>query len=125
MGAFAVANASPRMPWVSTIAVESPYPTFNAWYGERKEARMMSLFDRAFPRSSAAIQGVRNIARAEQKRILVAWSDADAVTPPALSRQVARAAPPERTTEVEIKGAPHLEFLATREYREALLRHFG
>ena len=85
----------------------------------------MSLFDLAFPRSSAAIQGARNIARAEPKRILVAYSDGDAVTPPALSEQVAAAAPQERTSVVHLKDAAHLELLESSEYRQALLRHFG
>lgn len=125
MGAFALANASPQLSFVTSITLESPYPSFNAWYGRGREARVMRGFDRLFPRSSAAIQADRNVRRAAPRRILVSWSDADEVTPPALSEAVARAAPAERTLTMRLPGAKHLGFLASEAYRQALLKHLG
>lgn len=125
MGAFATANASPRLDGVASIVLESPYPTFNAWYAGKPEARMMAWFDRAFPRSSAAIQAHRNISRAAPPRVLVAIAEEDEVTPPALSDAVAVAAPPERTTVLRVPKARHLEpFESSSAYREAVLRTF-
>jgi len=122
MGAFAAANASPRLDFVRSLALESPYPTFNSWYGDGPMLHAMRLFDRAFPRSSAAIQADRNLARAVPSRILVAWSPSDEVTPPALSRRMAEVAPHAQRLEVD---APHLAFLKDARYREALLAHLG
>ena len=125
MGAFAAANASPRMPWVGSLTLESPYPSFNAWYGDRREARVMAWFDKAFPRSSAAIQAGRNVARAAQRRVLLAYAEEDDVTPAALSREVADAAPRGRTVVLPLAGVPHLGLIDAPEYREALLKHLG
>ncbi|HWH08491.1 MAG TPA: hypothetical protein VNX21_04770, partial [Candidatus Thermoplasmatota archaeon] len=125
MGAFAAANASPRMPWVESLTLESPYPSFNAWYGGRREARIMAWFDRAFPRSSAAIQADRNVAYAVQKRVLVAYAERDDVTPPSLSRAVGERAPRDRTVVLPVAGVPHLGLIDAPEYREALLKHLG
>lgn len=121
MGAFAAANASPRLTWVKSLVLESPYPSFNAWYAGKPEARVMDAFDKAFPRSSRAIQADRNIAHAAPRRVLVALAEEDEVTPPALSEAVARALP--RAEVVRVKGARHLElFERAPEYREAVLR---
>jgi alpha-beta hydrolase superfamily lysophospholipase len=122
MGAFAVANASPRLDLVRSIVLESPYPSFNAWYGKGVGLHAMRAFDRVFPRTSRAIQADRNVADAAPRRILVAYSDSDAVTAPALSERVAQAAPPERTETLKLEGATHLRFLDRADYREALLR---
>lgn len=120
MGAFAAANASPRLSWVKSLVLESPYPNFNAWYAGKPEARVMGLFDKAFPRSSRSIQADRNLARAAPQRILVALAEEDDVTPPALSEAVAAAQP--RARVVRVPGVPHLELFAKSEaYRAAVL----
>lgn len=124
MGAFAACNASPRLGFVRSLVLEAPYPSFNAWYGKGPWLAAMGAFDRAFPRTSAAIQADRNVARAAPPRILLAYSPRDEVTPPRLSRQVADAAPKDRTRVVEV-DAPHLGFLQDARYREALLETFG
>lgn len=125
MGAFATANAAHRMPRVTSIVLESPYPSFNAWYASGVERRIMDAFDLAFPRSSRAIQADRNIAHAAVKRILMCVAEEDEVTRPALSDAVAVAAPPERTTVLRVPKARHLEpFEVSAEYREAVLRAF-
>jgi pimeloyl-ACP methyl ester carboxylesterase len=121
MGAFAAANASPRLDFVKTLVLESPYPSFNAWYGKGAGLAAMRAFDAMFPRSSAAIQAGRNVGRAAPKKILVAYAPADDVTPAHLSRQVAEAAPSGRTEVVEV-DAPHLGFLGDARYRNAVLR---
>lgn len=127
MGAFAAANASPRMPWVSSLVLESPYPNFNSWYAagdDGASVRIMRTFDRLFPRSSHAIQADKNIAHAVPPRILVAVADEDEVTPPALSESIAKANP--RVALHRIPGAKHLEpFAVSTEYREAVLKTFG
>lgn len=125
MGAFAVANASPRLDHVESIVLESPYPSFNAWYGDGPGKWAMEAFDRVFPRSARAIQADRNVARAAPRRILVAWSEADAVTPPRLSAAVAAAAPPERTRTLRLDHAPHLALHHDARYREAVLATFA
>ena len=124
MGAFAAANASPRLAWVRSLVLESPYPSFNAWYAGKPEARVMGLFDKAFPRSSRAIQADRNLARALPPRVLVALAEADEVTPPALSEAVAAALP--RAEVLRVAGARHLELFGQSDaYREAALRTLG
>lgn len=122
MGAFAVANASPHLPWVESLVLESPYASFNAWYGKKKEARVMRAFDKLFPVSSASIQADKNLSRAAPKRVLVAFAQDDAITPPALSEHMARAAPAGRTDVLRVGGRGHLELLGDPRYREAVLR---
>lgn len=119
MGAFAAANASPRLDFVESMVLESPYPSFNAWYRGGAAHHAMRAFDALFPRSSAAIQADRNVARAAPRRILVAWSEADEVTPPALSRAIADAAP--RATRYVAPKAAHLALFQDAGYREAIL----
>ncbi|HVM45636.1 MAG TPA: hypothetical protein VM582_06845 [Candidatus Thermoplasmatota archaeon] len=122
-GAFALANAAPQLPWVRSIALESPYPNFNAWYPGGVQRAAIELFDRAFPRSARYAQADRNIARALPERILVCLAEDDDVTPPDLTAAVARAAPQGRTTLVRVPRAKHLEpFAKSEEYRRALLR---
>lgn len=118
MGAFAAANASPRLDFVRSLVLESPYPSFNAWYGQGPMLHAMRLFDRVFPRTAAAIQADRNIARAAPARVLVAYSPEDTVTPPVLSERVAAALPRAQVMKVD---APHLGFLQDERYRAALL----
>lgn len=126
MGAFAAMNAAPHWEGVEGLVLESPYPTFNAWYQRGPSRWFMDGFDALFPRSSAAIQGHRNVARARVERILVAASPDDATTPIALSRAVAAAAPPERTRLLELPGLDHLSlFRDSPRYREAVLETLG
>lgn len=120
MGAFAACNAAPRLDFVRSLVLESPYPSFNAWYAKGPSLAAMRAFDRVFPRTSAAIQADRNVARAAPRRLLLAYSPRDEVTPPPLSRRVAEAAPADRTRVLEV-DAPHLGFLEDARYREALL----
>lgn len=126
MGAFVAANASPHLDFVDGLVLESPYPSFNAWYSSGPYRWAMELFDLAFPRSAAMIQAPANLARAATKRVLIAWPAEDEVTPPALSHQVAQAAPPQRARTLEIPRARHLEPFATSpEYRAAVLETLG
>jgi uncharacterized protein len=119
IGAFAAINASPSLD-VESLVLESPYPTFNAWYGRGWGKWAMGFFDRVFPRTRAAIQAHENIAHARAKRILVAASPDDDVTPIHLSRAVFDEAPA-RTRWVPIAGAKHLGLFADQRYREAVL----
>jgi len=119
IGAFAAANASPRLD-VESLVLESPYPTFNAWYGRGWGKWAMAAFDRAFPRTRDAIQAHRNIGHARARRILVAASPDDKVTPARLSRAVFDAAP-RRARWVEVPGAGHLGLFADEGYRAEVL----
>lgn len=124
LGAFSAANASADLDFVESIALESPYPSFNSWYegdGHRVGKAAMALFDRTWPRTAALIQADRRIAHATAKRILVAASSSDEVTSSALSRRVAAGAPAARTTFFEVGGVPHLGLFARPDYRAALL----
>ena len=118
MGAFAAANASPRLDFVRSMVLEAPYPSFNAWYSKGASYHAMQAFDKLFPASARAIKADRNFAHAAPQRILVAYSPQDDVTPPELSRAVAAANPKARTLEVD---APHLGFLQDKRYRDAVL----
>lgn len=120
IGAFAAINASPRLD-VDSLVLESPYPTFNAWYGRGWGKWAMGLFDRLFPKTRDAIQAHENISRAVAPRILVAASPQDDVTPIALSRAVFEAAPP-RARWLEVPGVPHLGLFADEAYRSAVLQ---
>lgn len=124
MGAFAAANASPRLDFVDALVLESPYPSFTAWYGRGAAQTAMRTFDLAFPRTAAAIRADENIARAAPRRILIASSPRDDVTPPALTQRVAEAAPSDRTRAIAV-DAPHLGFLHDPNYRDALLAAFA
>lgn len=123
MGAFAAANASPHLDGCGALVLESPYPNFNSWYGDRKEARIMQAFDKWFPRSSRAIQADKNVADAAARRILVALATEDEITPVHLSERVASAAPAERTTLVRVAGK-HFAPFGDTSFRASLLDLF-
>lgn len=125
MGAFAAANASPRLDFVHGLVLESPYPSFAAWYGETtRKAAMQRAFERAFPRSAAEIQADQNLARCAARRVLVAAGGADRVTPSRLSRAVADALP--RARYLELPGLDHFEaFPKSEAYRAAILETFS
>lgn len=119
MGAFAVANASPRLDFVKSLVLESPYPDFASWHEGKAGARVTAAFDALFPRTGRLLHADRNLADAAPERVLVAWSPTDEVTPARLSERVAEALPRAQRVEVD---APHLGFLADAGYRAALLR---
>lgn len=118
MGAFATANASPRLDFVRSLVLEAPYPSFNAWYAKGASFHAMQAFDKIFPATGRAIKADKNLANAAPERILVAYSTKDDVTPADLSRTVAAANPNARALELD---APHLGFLDDARYRDALL----
>lgn len=122
LGAFAAANASPRLDFVHSLILESPYPSFHDWYaGARWERLAMRAFDAAFPTTGALLHADRNLARAAVRgRILVAAPALDEVTPAALSKRVADANP--RAEWLAVEGARHLEpFRVSARYRAAVL----
>lgn len=125
LGAFSAANASPLLPFVESMVLESPYPSFNSWYegdGHALGKAAMRLFDRTWPRTAALIQADRRIAGAAAQRILVAGSRSDAVTAIALTRRVAAGAPAGRSEVFEADGVEHLGlFEAVPAYRDAVL----
>ncbi|HET6399700.1 MAG TPA: hypothetical protein VFH47_09130, partial [Candidatus Thermoplasmatota archaeon] len=124
IGAFSLANASPDVA-LDGLVLESPYPSFNSWYegdGHRVGRTAMAAFDRLFPRTSALIQADERIRHARARRILVAASKADEVTPAALSRRVAQAAPAGRSRYLELGSGAHLSFFReSAAYRDAVL----
>lgn len=119
IGAFASINASPFLQ-VESLVLESPYPTFNAWYGRGWGKWAMELFDRLFPRTAAVIQAHENVAHAKAPRILFAASPQDEVTPWRLSRQVYEHAPPHAVW-LDVPQAKHLQLFADPTYRQAIL----
>lgn len=119
IGAFAAINASPGLE-VESLVLESPYPTFNAWYGKGWGKWAMAAFDAAFPRTAAIIQAHQNVAHALAPRILIAASPDDDVTPIGLSRAVAEHAPA-RARWIEVPGVPHLGLFGDAGYRDAVL----
>lgn len=125
LGAFAVANASPRLAGVRSLVLESPYPSFNAWYGRGPARWGMDAFDRLFPRTSRAIRADKNVARTEVPRILVALAEDDELTAPALTEAVARAAPAGATRLVRVPGAHLAPFETSEAYRRAILETFA
>jgi uncharacterized protein len=122
MGGFVAANASPALAHVRSMVLESPYPSFNAWYGKGANYHAMRAFDALFPRTGRSIKADRNFANARPERLLVAYSPRDAVTPAPLSKAVADANP--RASALEVDAA-HLEFLADARYRDAVLATFA
>ncbi|HUR62824.1 MAG TPA: alpha/beta fold hydrolase [Candidatus Thermoplasmatota archaeon] len=125
IGAFSAANASPDLDFVEALVLESPYPSFGSWYegdGHRFGKAVMRGFDRLFPRTARLIQADQRIARAGARRILVAASRDDEVTPVRLSRRVADRAPTGRSEYLELEGHPHLGLFRDIRYREAVLR---
>lgn len=126
LGAHVAANAAPQLPFLHGLVLESPYPNFNAWYGNGPWRRAMDAFDLLFPRTSRLIQADRNLARSGARRILVAAPGDDRVTAASLSKRVADAGPAARTRYLELPGLAHLEpFSRSARYRAALLETLG
>lgn len=127
IGAFATINALVQLPNITSAVLESPYPTFDAWYAEASTsplARANRLMARVFARTYARIDAGKNIGRIEGPRLLIAATKDDAVTPVNLTREVARRAPP-GTQYLEITGQPHLHLFADATYRKAILAHLA
>jgi hypothetical protein len=127
IGAFASLNAAPRLDFIDGLVLESPYPTFEAWYSGGLDraaghGRLNSLLGRTFPKTYRRIDAGANAGQARAKRILVAGTVDDEVTPIALTREVADRLPPERTTRFEAAGVRHLGLFSRPEYRQAILQ---
>ena len=123
IGAFASINASVRIPDLESLVLESPYPTFDAWYAESRSARALGKLNGAmgkvWPRTYRRIDAGRNARDVTAKRILVAASPRDTVTPIALSSAVHAALPSgARWLEVD---AEHLHLFGDGDYRAAIL----
>lgn len=121
LGAFASAAAASRLPFVHGLVLESPYPSFGAWYGKGPGLWAMRAFEAMFPSTKGRIDAEQGIRAAEARRILVAYSPEDDVTPARLSEAVAEAAPPDRTRAFAVKGAAHLRLFEDAGYRAAIL----
>lgn len=128
IGSYAALNAAPVLPEVEAVVLESPYPTFRAWYqatGQPIAARFVRALECTFPTTYARIDAATNAARLSAPRILLAATTADRVTPVDLSRAVAAAAPL-RTRYLEVEDTDHLGlFRSSAAYRTALLQTFG
>jgi alpha-beta hydrolase superfamily lysophospholipase len=131
IGAFASLNAAPGLDFVDGLILESPYPTFEAWYDQGKAAaggrpaghrRLNALLARTFPRTYRRIDAGANARDVRARRILVAGTVDDEVTPIGLTRAVAARLPRERTEVLEVQGARHLGLFQRPDYREAVLR---
>ncbi len=129
LGAYAAANASPRLDFVESLLLESPYPDFMSWYDHSDSARALrwtnAALHRLFPKSYRRIDARRNIPHAPASRILVTAVARDTVTPERLSQAVAAAGPPGRTQYLELDGPEHLPFRASPEYRDAVFAHLA
>jgi alpha-beta hydrolase superfamily lysophospholipase len=131
IGAFASLNAAVGLDFVEGLVLESPYPTFEAWYdqgGKRGDAdrakghgKANSLLGRMFPRTYRRIDAGANAPDVKARRILVAGTRDDEVTPIALTREVADRLPTDRTTVLEMSGVGHLGLFQRPEYRQAIL----
>jgi pimeloyl-ACP methyl ester carboxylesterase len=120
LGAFGAANASPLVD-VHGLVLESPYPSFGAWYKRGPLRWAVDALERAAPMTASFIHADQSLARTRARRILVAATRDDDVTPPRLTRQVADAGPADRTTYLEVDGVPHLELFAqSAAYRDAV-----
>lgn len=123
IGSYAAANASPHVE-LASLMLESPYPTFAAWYGDHPLAAVSNVF-RIFRKSWRSIHAPSNVAAARAERILVTATRADAVTPEHLSATVAAAAPADRSHYLVVDDAAHLELFHDARYRQAILEHLG
>lgn len=125
IGAFAAANAAPGLDFVESLVMESPYPTFEAWYseagGKGTAPAQNRLLGRLFPKTYRRIDAGANIGQAKPRRILVAGTREDEVTAIELTRKVAAAAPTDRTEYLELDGCKHLELFRDPRYRQAVL----
>lgn len=127
IGAFASLNAAVGLDFVEGLVLESPYPTFEAWYEGGTDrvqghGRLNSLLGRTFPKTYRRIDAGANARNVLARRILVAGTPDDEVTPIHLTREVAGRLPAGRTTVLEVPGARHLGLFQRPEYREAVLR---
>jgi alpha-beta hydrolase superfamily lysophospholipase len=125
MGAFAAAIASPWMHDVDGLVLESPYPNIARWYGGGLGAVVSRAFDAVFRKTGRLLQADKRIKNAAAKRILVAASAVDDITPATLSKTVAQNAPADRTRYIELDEAPHLHLYESDDYRRAVLEAFG
>ena len=122
IGAFQAANAAPYLDGLGALILESPFPTFNAWYGRGWGRWSMSVFDLVFPKTSALIQAHKNIAHAKAKKILIVAADGDRVTPVELSEHVMESAPAGRSEFLRLNGHDHLTLFETSPvYRQRIL----
>jgi alpha-beta hydrolase superfamily lysophospholipase len=131
IGAFASLNAAIGLDFVEGLVLESPYPTFEAWYdqgGRRGQAdrakghgKANSLLGRLFPKTYRRIDAGANAPLVPARRILVAGTRDDEVTPIRLTRDVAARLPADRTASLELEGVAHLGLFQRPEYREAVL----
>lgn len=127
IGAFASLNAAPTLDFIEGLVLESPYPTFEAWYDggadrAKGHGKANSLLGMLFPKTYRRIDAGRNARDARARRILVAGSLDDEVTPIGLTREIAGALPAGRTEALEVVGVRHLALFSRPEYREAVLR---
>jgi len=126
LGAFVAANASPRLDFVEGLVLESPYPSNSAWFGSGPHYRLVKTLDALFPSAAAAFNAERNITKAAARRLLVAAATRDTITPVALTRAVAAAAPQDRTRYLEVTDVDHLGlFAGSSAYRQAVLETLG
>jgi alpha-beta hydrolase superfamily lysophospholipase len=140
IGAFASLNAAVALDFVEGLVLESPYPTFEAWYQggktggtggaggaggtgrPRGHGRANALLGRLFPKTYRRIDAGANAPAVRARRILVAGTSDDEVTPIHLTREVASLLPAGRTETLELAGVRHLGLFQREEYREAVLR---
>ncbi len=124
LGAFACINASPRLPPIDGLVLESPYPTFASWYAEARGQRALGVLNSAFGAVARTtyrrIDAGANAAAVRAQRILVVASADDAVTPIGLSESVAAGLPAERTRVMRLRGE-HLGLFRDATYRLAIL----
>jgi alpha-beta hydrolase superfamily lysophospholipase len=130
IGAFASLNAAIGLDFIDGLVLESPYPTFESWYEggakggadrARGHGKANSLLGRTFPKTYRRIDAGANAPNVLAKRILVAGTRDDEVTPIALTRDIA-ARLPGRASLLELAGVRHLGLFQRPEYREAILR---
>ncbi|MFA5945069.1 MAG: hypothetical protein WC876_11465 [Candidatus Thermoplasmatota archaeon] len=127
IGAFASINAAPGLDFIDGLVLESPYPSFESWYAggsdrAKGHGQANSFLGQLFPRTYRRIDAGANMGQAQARRILIAGTPDDEVTPIALTRQVAERAPVGRTTTLELPGVRHLGLFQRAEYRAAVLQ---
>jgi pimeloyl-ACP methyl ester carboxylesterase len=121
LGAFVAINAAVEIPDLRSLVLESPYPTFAAWYAGRWQERPLRWLQRWFPATGRRIDAARNMERLRTPTILVAASRSDEATAASLTRRVA-AAGPSHVEYLELDGIGHLElFHESPQYRRRVL----
>jgi alpha-beta hydrolase superfamily lysophospholipase len=127
IGAFAAINAAPALRGVASYVLESPYPSFTAWYGANGSKGVGVALDRGlrrlFPRTYRRIDAASNV-RSLRAPALIAAATHDPVTPAALTRLVAAGAP-RGTRFLELPRRDHLHLFEEPAYREAILEVMG